>query len=58
MFKDSVVVVDADGSGDFVSLRQALASVSLKTPNTIIVLDGSYTLHGCPDVKIALSNSR
>ena len=58
MFKDSVVVVDADGSGDFVSLRQALALGSLKTPSTIIVLDGSYTLHGCPDVKIALSNSR
>jgi tetratricopeptide (TPR) repeat protein/uncharacterized membrane protein YgcG/predicted nucleotidyltransferase len=52
MFKDSVVVVDADGSGDFVSLRQALSSGSLNTPSTIIVLAGSYTLHGWPDVKM------
>ena len=49
-FKDSVIVVDTNGSGDFVSLRQALGA--LDTPSTIIVLAGSYTLHGWPDLNI------
>jgi tetratricopeptide (TPR) repeat protein len=43
-FKDSVFVVDAEGSGDFVSLCQAL--VVRENPTTIIVLAGTYTLRG------------
>ena len=49
-FKNSVVVVDADGSGDFVSLRQALGSVNI--PSTIIMLAGTYILHGWQVVKM------
>jgi hypothetical protein len=49
-FKDSLLVVDAKGRADFVSLRQAL--VSRENPTTIIVLTGNYTLWGPRNVKM------
>jgi len=45
--------VDSKGSGDFISLREALVAGTHDTPSTIIVLNGSYTLRrGWPDVKV------